>query len=170
MYTNFCNNIKNMENSINNKSMNKSTVKPVVTYHNCDIDKTRIFSENKGKAAVYRWVNRINGKTYIGSSVDLATRLYKYYSLRQLNYSKTTIHYALLKYGFDNFKLEILEYCEKGANPVNREQYYLDLLKPEYNILNQAGSLLGFKHSEETLNYFFFPGGNGTTKSKWGNS
>ena len=67
---------------------------------------------------------------------------------------------------FDNFKLEILEYCEKGANPVNREQYYLDLLKPEYNILNQAGSLLGFKHSEETLNYFFFPGGNGTTKSK----
>ena len=71
-----------------------------------------------------------------------------------MNYSKTTIHYALLKYGFNNFKLEILEYCEEGVNPVNREQYYLDLFKPEYNILNQAGSILGFRHSEETLNYF----------------
>jgi len=27
-------------------------------------------------------------------------------------------------------------------------------LKPEYNILEQAGSSLGFKHSEETLEFF----------------
>lgn len=144
--------MENLNN--NNKSINKSTIKPVIVYLDCEIDKSRVFSDNKGKAAVYRWVNKTNGKTYIGSSVDLTTRLYKYYSLRQLNYSKTTIHYALLKYGFSNFKLEILEYCEQGVNPVNREQYYIDLLKPEYNILNQAGSLLGFKHSEETLSYF----------------
>lgn len=35
-----------------------------------------------------------------------------------------------------------------------REQYYLDLLKPEYNILTKAGSSLGFKHSEDTLAKF----------------
>jgi group I intron endonuclease len=46
--------------------------------------------------------------------------------------------------------LEILEYCTK-ENAISREQYYLDLLNPEYNILKIAGSRLGFKHSEETL-------------------
>lgn len=31
-----------------------------------------------------------------------------------------------------------------------REQYYIDSLNPEYNILKMAGSRLGHKHSEET--------------------
>ena len=30
------------------------------------------------------------------------------------------------------------------------EQYFLDLLKPEYNILLTAGSPLGYKHNDET--------------------
>lgn len=59
------------------------------------------------------------------------------------------IYKALLVYGYSSFKLEILEYCEPEIN-IEREQYYLDLLKPEYNILKTAGSSLGHKHSEET--------------------
>jgi len=47
--------------------------------------------------------------------------------------------------------LEIIEYCDP-ENCIPREQFYIDLLKPEYNILPKAGSNLGFKHSEETLN------------------
>lgn len=65
----------------------------------------------------------------------------------------TAIHNALLKYGYSNFTLDILEYCE-GVDPVLREQFYFDKLKPEYNILQQAGSSLGFKHSEKTLKFF----------------
>jgi NUMOD1 domain len=57
---------------------------------------------------------------------------------------------ALIKYGYSNFQLEILEYCEP-SNCIEREQYYLDLLKPEYNILKKAGSKLGSKHSEATI-------------------
>ncbi|KAI1944323.1 hypothetical protein LOZ66_000003 (mitochondrion) [Ophidiomyces ophidiicola] len=57
---------------------------------------------------------------------------------------------ALLKYGHDKFNLEILEYCEK-EDLIEREQYYLDKLTPEYNVLKQAYSLLGFKHSDETI-------------------
>ena len=34
---------------------------------------------------------------------------------------------------------------------LNREQYYIDLLKPEYNILRKAGSSLGNKHSPATI-------------------
>jgi hypothetical protein len=33
---------------------------------------------------------------------------------------------------------------------IKREQYYLDLLKPEYNILKVAGSTLGFKYTENS--------------------
>jgi group I intron endonuclease len=67
---------------------------------------------------------------------------------------KTPIHNALLKYGFNNFSLEILEYSENGVDLITREQYFFDLLKPEYNILAIAGSPLGFKHSEKTLEFF----------------
>lgn len=60
------------------------------------------------------------------------------------------IHKALLKYGYSGFKLEILEYCSEG-DLLSREQYYLDLLKPEYNIHRKAGSPLGYKHTKETM-------------------
>jgi NUMOD1 domain len=57
------------------------------------------------------------------------------------------IYRSLIKNGYSNFKLEILEYCNSGI-VLEREQYYLDSLNPEYNILKVAGSLRGFKHSE----------------------
>ena len=59
------------------------------------------------------------------------------------------INKALLKDGYSSFSLYILEYCDE-KNLIQREQYYLDLLQPEYNILKIAGSLLGYSHSEET--------------------
>jgi len=54
-----------------------------------------------------------------------------------------------LKYGYSNFSLDILEYCESDIL-IKREQYYTDLLEPKYNILKVAGTILGFKHSEAT--------------------
>jgi group I intron endonuclease len=64
-----------------------------------------------------------------------------------------TIYKAIIKYGYANFKLEILEYCNP-SDVLLREQYYLDLLKPEYNILKIAGSTSGYKHKGETLKKF----------------
>jgi group I intron endonuclease len=55
----------------------------------------------------------------------------------------------LLKHGNDNFTLDILEYCELDIL-IEREQYYMDLLKPEYNILKAANSRIGSKHSLKT--------------------
>lgn len=56
---------------------------------------------------------------------------------------------ALIKHGYTNFTLEILEYSNKDQ-VIDREQYYLNSLLPVYNILKTAGSSLGSKHSEET--------------------
>jgi group I intron endonuclease len=60
------------------------------------------------------------------------------------------IYKAILKYGHSNFKLEILEYCEPD-NVVTREQHYLEQLKPEYNMLDTAGSSFGYKHTKQAL-------------------
>lgn len=92
----------------------------------------------------------MNGKSYIGSSVDLARRFRSYLTLRSLSLNNMAINKALLKYGYSNFRLEILEYCDPSET-ISREQYYIDLIKPDYNILKIAGSSLGYRHSEETV-------------------
>lgn len=76
--------------------------------------------------------------------------MYTYFSLRSLAKSNRPIDRALLKYGFSNFRLEILECCDKN-NVIEREQYYLDLFKPPYNIVEKANSTLGYKHTPESL-------------------
>lgn len=53
-----------------------------------------------------------------------------------------------MKYGHSSFSLTILEYC--GKSELNeREQYYLDNLEPDYNILKIASSFLGYTPTEE---------------------
>jgi group I intron endonuclease len=73
-----------------------------------------------------------------------------YYNLKILQSNKMIISKALIKYGYSNFSFEILEYCA-ASKCIEREQYYIDLLNPEYNISPKAGSRLGSKHSEETI-------------------
>lgn len=132
---------------------NKNNIIPLVTYNNMDINKSIIYKENRGKSGIYRLNNIITGKSYIGSSVSLARRFSNYYSLGYLkNHTKNGFSFlnnSLLKYGYSNFSIDILEYCESSLC-ISREQYYLDLLKPEYNICPIAGSRLGSKQSEET--------------------
>lgn len=137
-------------NSSAKPSPNSMDIKPVVIYANADEDKVQILADNRKKAGVYRWINNKNGNTYVGSSINISVRMYTYYSLRSLAKSNRPIDRALLKYGFSNFTLEILEYCSE-ENLLKREQYYLDLLKPQYNIVEQAGSTLGYKHTPESL-------------------
>lgn len=86
----------------------------------------------------------------MGGSIDLSVRFYTYYSLGCLAKSNRPIDRALLKYGFSSFSLEILEYCKREQLLV-REQHYMDNLSPQYNIVEMAGSTLGYKHTLESL-------------------
>lgn len=133
------------------KSNNK--ILPIISYSNAANLKMKILKDNKNKPGIYRWNNLITSKTYIGSSINLTDRLGIYYSkkamLSKLNTSSSIIYSAILKYGHNKFSLDILEYCEIDLLIV-REQYYLDRLKPEYNILKIANSRLGSKQTEAT--------------------
>ena len=119
---------------------------PVKHYDNALSNKCKILLENKDKSGIYRWINKFNNNTYIGSGLNLSKRIREYYSKSELTRNCRPIHAALLKYGCENFILEILEYCETDKLIV-REQYFLDNFKPEYNILKYAYSMLGYKHS-----------------------
>lgn len=147
-------NIRSEKYQYTTSSLNKLyLIKPIASYTNCDIEKNNIFTAAKNYAdvgVIYCWVNN---KCYVGSSINFITRLYKYYSTNSLKSSKSAIYTSLLKYGYSNFSLHILECCNKNET-IKKEQYYIDTLLPEYNILKKAGSLLGFKHSDKTIKTF----------------
>ncbi len=76
---------------------------------------------------VYKTTNLINGKTYVGKH----RRSYfdkKYYG------SGKHLKSAINKYGIENFKVEVLEWCNSNKELANKEVFYIKLLKPEYNI------------------------------------
>jgi len=136
-----------------NNNKNNDNIIPVASYSNTDKDKSIVYKENKNKSGIYRWNNLITDKSYIGSSISLGGRFSNYYSLaylkKRVKRGSSIIYNSLLKYGYNNFSLDILEYCEPNEL-IKREQYYIDILKPEYNISKTAGSRLGTKQSEET--------------------
>ena len=126
---------------------------PIKIYYNAEADKDKILKENKDKSGIYMWKNMINGKQYIGSSVDLYNRLLFYFSFsameNHLKNNKSYIYNAILKHGHSNFSLIILDYCSPDKC-IEREDFYLFSLPHEYNILNKAGSPLGRTHSDAT--------------------
>jgi excinuclease UvrABC nuclease subunit len=101
--------LDNIKPNLNVDLVASSSVK--VIYSNSDKELT--IKENRGKSGVYRWVNILTGDTYIGSAVSLSKRFSVYCSEKSikevLRRSNSKILSALLKYGFSNFRLEILE-------------------------------------------------------------
>lgn len=140
-----------LSNNSNNDTKTKC-VSPIKLYNNALESKKLIIDENKHKSGVYLWRNNINNLIYIGSAINLAVRLARYYHKSELNkgVKPRPIHAALLKYGHNNFTLEILEYCSKNSLMV-RENYYFRLLIPEYNILKYAYNLKSYELSAKII-------------------
>jgi group I intron endonuclease len=128
-----------------------------ITYLNSDVNKLEILTNNKNRSGIYQWIHKDSGKTYVGSAYNLSQRIGQYFSIKYLMYHKNShIYKALLKYGYSNFNLSILEYVD-GQNLskedikillLEKEQMYINTLKPDFNILKIAGSPLGRRLSK----------------------
>lgn len=126
-------------------------VKPVKIY-NLQNDRAVIFKQEKDKSGVYFLVNNLNGHSYVGSSINLASRMRNYLNnsfLISKSNANMPIVKALLKYPKSNFSVLILEYRD-ASNLAIRETHYITLLTPYYNVLKQGYSSLGYKHTQET--------------------
>lgn len=104
----------------------------------------------QGKSGIYMFINLTNGKRYIGSSKDIYNRIHEH--VHNLNNQKAhNKHFQASwnKYGENSFIFTVLEYCSEDSR-FEREQYYLDVINPEYNLTNNVIANSGQSPSEET--------------------
>ena len=102
-------------------------------------------------SGIYKIINKINSNFYIGSSTDIQSRWYRHkLDLMRGVHPNKHLQNSWNKYGKDNFEFSIIELCNINEC-IKREQYYIDTLHPEYNILQIAGSSIGYKHTPQEL-------------------
>jgi group I intron endonuclease len=72
-------------------------------------------------SGIYKITNIINGKAYIGKSKNISTRwCYHIYIAKRIKSGKefkeaNPLHYAMVKYGIENFKFEIIQFFLQGV-------------------------------------------------------
>lgn len=70
---------------------------------------------------IYKVTNKINGKVYIGQSVDIGKRWRQHMTAKDDIY----FHKAIQKYGVENFEWEVIEQCKK-KDLDEREIYWIE--------------------------------------------
>lgn len=107
-------------------------------------------------AGIYKIQQIGTDKCYVGSSSDIRKRRTQH--LRELNRGEHCASYlqrSWFKYGADAFEFSTLEVCEPGQDLrdrlMQREQHWIDELKPCFNTCKAAGSTLGFKMPREIV-------------------
>jgi len=76
---------------------------------------------------IYKMTNKVNGKIYIGLSVNIETRIYNHYRNAFCEKDKEYNSYlsrAIRKYGKENFLYETIEECSISELPI-RERYWI---------------------------------------------
>lgn len=104
---------------------------------------------------VYSIRNVLNGKIYVGSSVDVFSRWadHKYEASRDKY--KYPLYNAIRKYGLDKFEFSVVEEVKETALLNARETSWIAYYKAAsseygYNICKEAATTFGYRHSEES--------------------
>ena len=90
---------------------------------------------------IYKVTNKVNGKVYIGQSVDIGRRWRQHMTAEDDIY----FHKAIQKYGVENFEWEVIEKCKKSELD-ERESYwieYYDSYNKGYNCTKGGGGCSG---------------------------
>jgi len=107
---------------------------------------------NHGRVSgVYAITNTEDCRIYIGSSVDVCERWRLHVlDLRRGKHHSRHLQNFADKYGLDTLEFCVLEYVTPETDPREREQKYIDLFVPEFNVCKLARSCLGIKRTAET--------------------
>lgn len=98
---------------------------------------------------IYKIENKINGKVYIGQSVNIKKRIYmhryKAYNEKEKRTYDLYLYAAIRKYGKENFLYTIIEQCDKKLLN-DREQYWIKYYKSNqkehgYNLSDGGNSI-----------------------------
>jgi group I intron endonuclease len=131
---------------------------PVYCYDDLHLDSTRkrIQRDTKNMSGIYLILNKVTLDYYIGSAST--NRFYARLSNHLLYFRGSKIvKLAVRKYKLAQFAFIILEIFNPDGGVVNKknnkdllnlEDFYLKSLLPNYNILTEAGSSFGYKHTE----------------------
>lgn len=122
-------------------------------FENVQANQRNIYQKLKNKAGVYLFINQINNKLYIGSSISLSKRMASHiYHANSDKNRKIVFYRAMRKYKLENFSLAILELCTPDIIVCSElEQKWMNYYKPEYNVLKIVRSSFGFRHSLDTI-------------------
>ena len=83
----------------------------------------------------------MNGKQYVGGSIHISARLSTHFGREFKNNDSHDLYKEMREFGKDVFKWEVLEECTQ-QELLNREQYWYDKLKPEYNFMKPCSNPL----------------------------
>jgi group I intron endonuclease len=81
----------------------------------------------EGTEKVFGYIYKLtspSGKMYIGQTRNPASRFNNYKNLESKN--QTVLHAAILKYGFDGFKKDVICACHSLDDMNKAERYYID--------------------------------------------
>jgi group I intron endonuclease len=152
---------KSQKDTKNSEELNKfilyKNLNPVFIYDNLSDStiKTRVLNETRGLSGIYLILNKFTMDYYVGSASTGKFHARFTNHLFNLNGSKV-LKNAVKKYGISSFAFIVLELFTEIVNKennkklLNLEDFYLKSLLPNYNILTEAGSSFGYKHSEIT--------------------
>jgi group I intron endonuclease len=101
------------------------------------------------ESGIYEILNTVNGKRYIGSSINFKMRWKEHRNnLARGSHANRHLQAAWNKYGGAAFKFNRLLICTI-EELIQFEQRCIDGYNPEYNKCRFAGSTLGAKHTDE---------------------
>lgn len=104
-------------------------------------------------SGIYRIFCTESKKSYIGQSINIDNRIgVHFHFLRKQKHPNRHLQSAFDKYGESCFTSSILEVCDH-ENLTEREQYWMEVCGYEnlYNLSPSAGTTLGFRHSQESI-------------------